>query len=326
MGDGNFSTRKDEFEDSYWKNMFPVVGVGGIGTEIVDRLNERGLDTSLLIAIDTDRANLERIHADIRIHIGKSISKECKGNSLLGMLAAQRAQGTIEKFLEDARLTFVVAAVGGGTGAGASTVVGQIAQEYHGVVIGIAIVPFSSESTIPSIYQQELLKFMESVDSLIIIESDQFRKYTPDASQELIFETEKNLIARTIYHWIRMMTGPSYVHITINDLRLIFHGGPAVMCLADATISDGPEYLASKCLAYPLCSPDILPGGFDLFDARDGLAFFIGGEDLDMGFAESICHHIKLELRNIDWILPQLFFRPGCQERLHVIAIFTSMR
>ena len=122
-----------------------------------------------------------------------------------------------------------------------------------------------------------------------------------------------------------MMTGPSYVHITINDLRSIFHRGPVVLCLADATISDGPEYIARKCLAHPLCSPDILPAGFDLFAARDSLAFFIGGEDLSMGFAESVCNHMKLKFRNMEWILPQLFFRSECRGKLRVIAIFTGM-
>lgn len=94
---GHFS---DEDGDWYGKCTFPVVGVGGIGTRIVDQLWALGLTTSLRLAIDTDRENLEEVRADRRILIGRSLSEKYEVNTLIGRMAAERSRTTIERFLE----------------------------------------------------------------------------------------------------------------------------------------------------------------------------------------------------------------------------------
>lgn len=94
---GHFS---DEDGDWYGKCTFPVVGVGGIGTRIVDQLWALGLTTSLRIAIDTDRENLEEVRADRRILIGRSLSEKYEVNTLIGRMAAERHEPPSSDFLK----------------------------------------------------------------------------------------------------------------------------------------------------------------------------------------------------------------------------------
>src|ERR687891_162732 len=152
-----------------------VVGIGGGGTNAVNRMINSGLQGVEFIAINTDAQALQMCDADQKIHIGEKITRGLGAGAdpKLRMEAAEENKAEIEEALRGADMVFVTAGKGGGTGTGAAPVVAKIARDSGALTVGVVTRPFAFEGRRRSTYAEEGIKRLkENVDSLIIIPND----------------------------------------------------------------------------------------------------------------------------------------------------------
>ena len=153
-----------------------VVGVGGGGTNAVNRMVEAGIKGVEFIAVNTDRQALLLSDADKTIHIGEEITRGlgAGANPEVGCQAAEESRSEIREALADADMVFVTAGEGGGTGTGAAPVVAEIAREEIGALtVGIVTKPFSFEGRLRRNQAEQGIDYLsQKVDTLIVIPND----------------------------------------------------------------------------------------------------------------------------------------------------------
>lgn len=123
-----------------------VVGVGGGGTNAINRMIESGLKGVEFIAVNTDAQQLAMSQADVKIHIGEKVTRGlgAGSNPEIGAQAAEESRDKIKEVLEGADMVFITAGKGGGTGTGAAPIIAEIAKEEIGALtVGVVTRPFS---------------------------------------------------------------------------------------------------------------------------------------------------------------------------------------
>ena len=124
-----------------------VVGVGGGGTNAVNRMVDAGLEGVEFIAVNTDAQALLMCDADVKIHIGSKITRGLGAGAdpSIGQEAATESRDELKEALKGADMVFVTAGKGGGTGTGAAPVIAEIARELGALTVGVVTRPFSFE-------------------------------------------------------------------------------------------------------------------------------------------------------------------------------------
>src|SRR5215216_5015207 len=152
-----------------------VVGVGGGGSNAVDRMVEDGVQGVEFITINTDAQALMHSQADIRIRIGDKLTKGLGsgGNPVIGQKAAEETTEEIYESLKGADMVFITAGMGGGTGTGAAPVIAGIAQDMGMLTVGVVTKPFSFEGNHRrKMAEQGMEQLKPVVDTLIVIPND----------------------------------------------------------------------------------------------------------------------------------------------------------
>ena len=157
-----------------------VIGIGGGGNNAVNRMISGGMQGVEFIAINTDKQALNYSQAGAKIQIGEKLTKRCQGAGSnpfgIGRRRLRRAKDEIQAALEGARMVFITAGMGGGTGTGAAPVVAEIAHNMGALTIGVVTRPFGFEGK-KRIDQalQGIEAMRENVDSLVIIPNERLK-------------------------------------------------------------------------------------------------------------------------------------------------------
>jgi cell division protein FtsZ len=153
-----------------------VVGVGGGGTNAINRMVEAGVKGVEFIAVNTDAQALLMSDADYKVHVGVNLTKGLGAGADpdVGFQAAEENRDAIKEALQGADMVFITAGEGGGTGTGAAPVIAQIAKEEIGALtVGVVTRPFAFEGRKRALQAEDGIKRLgEMVDTLIIIPND----------------------------------------------------------------------------------------------------------------------------------------------------------
>ena len=152
-----------------------VIGVGGAGTNAVNRMMDEHIDNVEFYVLNTDKQALATSKAPNRIVLGEEITKGlgAGGNPEIGKKAALATKDKIAEIVKGANMVFIAAGMGGGTGTGAAPVVASIAKEAHALTIGIVTRPFAFEGKTRNANSVlGLTELKEAVDSIIIVSND----------------------------------------------------------------------------------------------------------------------------------------------------------
>ena len=152
-----------------------VVGVGGGGTNAVNRMVDAGLRGVEFIAVNTDAQALMMCDADVKIHIGSKITRGLGAGAdpAIGQEAAVESRDELKEALKGADMVFVTAGKGGGTGTGAAPVIAEIARELGALTVGVVTRPFQFEGQRRGEQAEQGIRVLrEKVDTLIIIPND----------------------------------------------------------------------------------------------------------------------------------------------------------
>ena len=183
-----------------------VIGVGGAGGNIINSMMDKGIDGVQFIAINTDAQALEMSQADVKIQIGKNVTKGLGAGMKedVGFKAVEESRDEIEKMLEGSDMVFITAGMGGGTGTGAAPAIAHIAKAMNTLVVAIVTKPFVFEGK-PRMKLAEsgVQKLSDEIDSLIVIPNERILDLVgKDTSEEDAFDLANRVLTmqQTGYH------------------------------------------------------------------------------------------------------------------------------
>lgn len=158
-----------------------VVGVGGGGSNAVDRMIDADLGGVEFIAINTDMQALARSAAERKVQIGEDVTRGlgAGGNPEIGRQSAEESRQELKNILDGANMVFITAGMGGGTGTGASAVIAEIAKELGALTIGVVTKPFRFEGRRLNLAMEGINRLKSKVDALIIIPNERLLGVVP---------------------------------------------------------------------------------------------------------------------------------------------------
>ena len=218
-----------------------VVGVGGGGTNAVNRMVEAGVKGVEFIAVNTDRQALLMSDADKTIHIGEDLTRGlgAGANPEVGAQAAEESRDEIREALAEADMVFVTAGEGGGTGTGAAPIVAEIAREEIGALtVGIVTKPFSFEGrTRRNQAEQGVDLLSQNVDTLIVIPNDRLLEVVDKKTSMLdAFRIADDTLRQGIQGVTDLITIPGLINLDFADIRTVMKdAGTAMMGIGIAS-------------------------------------------------------------------------------------------
>ena len=217
-----------------------VVGVGGGGSNAVDRMIAEGLRGVDFLAVNTDAQALLMSAAPQRIRIGDKLTRGlgAGGNPEIGMKAAEESTQELEEVLLGADMVFVTCGMGGGTGTGAAPVIAELVQKSGALTIGVVTRPFDFEgSRRQNLAMEGIEALKEKVDTLIVIPNDRLLEIVDKkASMTEAFRTADDVLRQGIQGISELITVPGLINLDFADVRSIMSGGgTALMAVGAAT-------------------------------------------------------------------------------------------
>src|SRR5437588_2812369 len=202
-----------------------VVGVGGGGTNAVNRMVDAGLSGVEFIAVNTDAQALLMCDADVKIHIGAKATRGlgAGANPEVGRAAAQESRDELKESLKGADMIFVTAGEGGGTGTGGAPIVAELARELEALSVGVVTRPFSFEGR-KRAQQAEvgIADLRDRVDTLNAIGNDPLlqvvEKTTPLSDA---FKMADDILRQGVQGITALITVPGIVNLDFADVRTI---------------------------------------------------------------------------------------------------------
>ena len=217
-----------------------VVGVGGGGTNAVNRMVESGLSGVEFIAVNTDAQALLMTDADVKIHIGSKATRGLGAGAdpAVGLAAAQETRDELKEALKGADMIFVTAGEGGGTGTGAAPIVAELGRELEALTVGVVTRPFGFEGRRRAEQaEQGIQSLRDRVDTLIVIENDRLlqvvEKKTPVTEA---FRIADDILRQGVQGITDLITVPGLVNLDFADVRTIMRdAGSALMGIGTAS-------------------------------------------------------------------------------------------
>jgi cell division protein FtsZ len=276
-----------------------VVGVGGAGTNVLDRIVLDGLDQADLIAINTDVQSLASSVAATKVQLGRTVTRGlgAGGDPEVGYNAAFESADEIRQALRDARMIFVCTGLGGGTGSGAAPAVAQVARENGSLVLGFATLPFAFEGKRRLAQAHEALaRLRENCDAVICFENDRLGDMVaPKAGIHQAFAAADQMISQSVRSIVNLIQRPGLIRIGFDDLLAALKS-PSGRCLFGYGESDS-DNRAHDALAQALKNP-LMDRGRMLADASHVLVQVSGGPGMTLTEVEILMQDLGKHIRD----------------------------
>ncbi len=244
-------------ESSNYLAIIKVVGVGGGGSNAVNRMIDAGVRGVEFIAVNTDRQALSVCDADVKIHIGGTITRGLGAGAdpRVGREAAEESREELKEAVRGADMVFVTAGEGGGTGTGAAPVIAQIAREQGALTVGVVTRPFAFEGKQRSRRADDGIDALrEQVDSVIIIPNERLLEVVDrDTSVVDAFTMADDILRQGVQGITDLITVPGLINLDFADVRTIMAGaGSALMGIGVATGETRAADAARAAISSPL--------------------------------------------------------------------------
>ena len=262
-----------------------VVGVGGAGNNVVNRMVKAGTQGVEFVAINTDRQALAVSNADQKLQIGEKMTRGQGAGSdpEIGKRSAEESRNNIAKAVEDADMVFITAGMGGGTGTGAAPVVAEIAKDAGLLTVGVVTKPFKIEGKRRMDQANAGIKeLLGRVDSLLIIPNDRL-KFATDQKVTLAnaFEIADDVLLQAVTSISNLIKNTGFINLDFADVNCIMrNAGFAHMGVGHAAGKGKAEEAARMAVASPLMETSIN-------GAHGVLINITGSEDMDLEDVET---------------------------------------
>ncbi len=257
-----------------------VVGVGGAGTNAVNRMVDSGVKGVEFIAVNTDVQQLDVCDADVKIHIGQEITHGLGGGAdpAVGREAMEASRDQLKAALRGADLVFVTSGEGGGTGTGGSPVVAAVARELGAVTIAIVTKPFHFEGNRRMRQALEGIETLKEVaDTVISIANDRLLDVVErNTSVVEAFRAADDVLRQGVQGVTDLITVPGLINLDFADVRAIVQdAGTALLGIGVSSGENRAQTAADMAVNSPLLETSIV-------GARGLLLNITGGSDLTL--------------------------------------------
>ncbi len=240
-----------------------VVGVGGGGTNAVNRMVDAGLRGVEFISANTDAQALQMTDADIKLNIGHDLTKGLGAGASpeIGFGAAAESRDDIKEALKGADMVFVTAGEGGGTGTGAAPVIAEIAKnEIGALTVGVVTKPFEFEGTQRTRQAEEgIARLREVVDTLIVIPNEKLLAVVERRTTMLdAFREADNVLRQGVQGITDLITIPGLINLDFADVRTIMQdAGSALMGIGTSNGENRAAEAARIAISSPLLEESV---------------------------------------------------------------------
>ncbi len=239
-----------------------VVGIGGGGTNAVNRMVDAGLTGVEFVAVNTDAQALMMCDADVKIHIGSQATRGLGAGAdpEVGRAAAHESRDELKEALKGADMIFVTAGEGGGTGTGGAPIIAELARELEALTVGVVTRPFAFEGR-KRAQQAELgiQELRDRVDTLIVIENDRLLQVVEKRTSVVeAFRQADDVLRQGVQGITDLITVPGLVNLDFADVRTIMReAGSALMGIGTAAGENRAAEAARIAVSSPLLETSI---------------------------------------------------------------------
>ena len=299
-----------------------IISVGGAGLNALDRIVLDGLERAEVVAINTDVQSLASSVAAHKVQLGRSVTRGlgAGGDPELGYQAAVESADEIREALADARMIFICAGLGGGTGSGAAPYVAQLAHEAGALVVAFATLPFSFEGKRRNAQAREALtRLNEVANGVICFENDKMGDIVaPQAGIHQAFATADITISQSVRSIVNLIQRPGLIRIGFDDLLAALRS-PNGRCLFGFGESDS-DNRAHEALTQALKNP-LMDRGRMLADAARVLVQVAGGPGMTLSEVEILMQELGRHISEQTQILFGAVVDGRLADRLSVTII-----
>ena len=277
-----------------------VIGVGGGGSNAVNRMIDSDLEGVSFRVLNTDAQALLQSSADRRVQLGQNLTRGlgAGGNPSIGQKAAEESREELQQALEGSDLVFIAAGMGGGTGTGAAPVVAEVAKQSGALTVGIVTKPFSFEGKRRMRQAEEgISRLAENVDTLIVIPNDRLKDVIAGAPLQEAFRNADDVLRMGVKGISDIITCPGLVNVDFADVRSVMtEAGTALLGIGIGSGRSRALEAAQAAMNSPLLEAARIDG------AKGCVINITGGKDMtleDMTSASEIIYDVVDKEANI---------------------------
>ena len=263
-----------------------VIGVGGGGSNAVNRMIDSDLEGVSFRVLNTDAQALLQSSAESRVQLGQNLTRGlgAGGNPSIGQKAAEESREDLQQALEGSDLVFIAAGMGGGTGTGAAPVVAEVAKQSGALTVGIVTKPFSFEGKRRMRQAEEgISRLAENVDTLIVIPNDRLKDVTAGASIQEAFKNADDVLRMGVKGISEIITCPGEINVDFADVRSVMtEAGTALLGMGIGSGRSRAIEAAQAAINSPLLEAGRIDG------AKGCVVNITGGNDLTLEDVNSV--------------------------------------
>jgi cell division protein FtsZ len=270
-----------------------VIGVGGGGSNAVNRMIASDLQGVGYRVLNTDAQALLQSAAQQRIQLGQKLTRGlgAGGNPVIGQKAAEESRTELQQSLQGADLVFIAAGMGGGTGTGAAPILAEVAKECGALTVGIVTKPFGFEGRKRLRQAEEgIARLAEHVDTLIVIPNDRLRDAIAGAPLQDAFRAADDVLRMGVKGISDIITKPGLVNVDFADVRSVMaDAGTALLGIGVGSGRSRASEAAQAAMTSPLLESARIDG------ARGCVINISGGRDMtleDMTTASEVIYDV----------------------------------
>ena len=299
-----------------------VIGVGGGGSNAVNRMIEAGVSGVEFIVVNTDKQALDRSQAEHKIQIGTGVTAGlgAGGNPEVGHRSAEESRDEIVEAIAKADLVFVTAGMGGGTGTGAAPVVAEIARQTGALTVAVVTKPFKFEGPQRrDSADNGIEKLRNVVDSFIVVPNEKLLEVLPRKIKiREAFDAADDVLRQGVQGVSDLITIPGDVNLDFQDVRTVMgNAGPALMGIGKGAGENRAIDAATQAISSPFLE-------IPISGAKKLLINVTAGDDLGIGEVDEIVELIREHCGTDTNVFWGLAFNPAMEEEILVTVVATG--
>ncbi|MEL7625654.1 MAG: cell division protein FtsZ [Anaerolineaceae bacterium] len=301
-----------------------VIGLGGGGSNAINRMIEGGMQGVTFIAANTDAQALAINLAPNKIQLGPKLTRGLGAGGLptVGESAAEETSKELASYLQGADMVFLTAGMGGGTGTGSIPVAAKVAKACGAVTIAIVTKPFSFElGRRQTNANSGIEKLKEYTDTLIVIPNDKLLEIAPrDLPLEMAFTLADDVLRQGVQGISELITETGLINVDFSHIKNIMtRGGGALMSIGTGSGPDKVNQAIERALHHPLLE-DI-----DLYSASGMIANFTGSENMSFRDVTDALKTLQNATGGHADIIPGIITDSRMEDRVQLILIVTGI-
>lgn len=299
-----------------------IVGAGGQGCNLVNRLYVNGMKSAYTIALNTDANHLKIVQAHKKLLIGGVLTRGLGAGGFpeVGAKAADVSREEIRKAIEGYNLVFIAAGMGGGTGGGSAPIIAEIARDEGALVVAFVTYPFALERSRKKKADWSIEQLSKQADTTVIIENDRLLSYAPNLPMEKAFDLIDSIAANAVKGIADTITMPSLINLDFADVRAVMgNAGTAMINIGYGTGPDKVEKAVRSTVSHPLLD-------VDLEGAKSALVHVTGGDALTIQEATMVGEGVTQGLADNANVIFGSRLEPTFKDQIRVMSIVTGVK